>query len=127
MRLVVDMNLSPRWATWLSERGHDAVHWSNVGAPDAPDADIMGWAAGHARIVLTHDLDFGDILAATGGAAPSVVQIRAADLAVERFASLVAHALDAASGELARGALVTVDAGRLRIRLLPLDLVRPEP
>lgn len=77
--------------------------------------------------MLTHDLDFGDILAATGGAAPSVVQIRAADLAVERFGSLVARALDAASDELARGALVTVDAARLRIRLLPLDLVRPEP
>ena len=36
----------------------------------------MDYARAHHFVVLTHDLDFGSILAATKGAKPSVVQIR---------------------------------------------------
>lgn len=64
MKLVVDMNLSPAWVALLESAGHSAVHWSSVGPPNAPDMEIMGWAADHGAIVLTHDLDFSTILAA---------------------------------------------------------------
>ena len=36
----------------------------------------MGFARVNGYVVLTHDLDFGAILAATHGNKPSVVQIR---------------------------------------------------
>lgn len=39
------MNLSPLWVEFLAEHGMDAFHWSTVGRPDAPDADLMLWAA----------------------------------------------------------------------------------
>ncbi len=66
MKLLVDMNLSPRWTLLLAGNGFDASHWSAVGAPDAPDAEIMAFARSGDHVVLTHDLDFGAILAATG-------------------------------------------------------------
>jgi predicted nuclease of predicted toxin-antitoxin system len=44
MRFLVDMNLSPDWIAYLNDRGHDAVHWSSVGAPDAEDLEIADWA-----------------------------------------------------------------------------------
>ena len=28
MKLLVDMNLSPRWVPFLLDAGHEAVHWS---------------------------------------------------------------------------------------------------
>lgn len=31
MKLLIDMNLSPKWAGFLAAAGHDAVHWSSVG------------------------------------------------------------------------------------------------
>jgi predicted nuclease of predicted toxin-antitoxin system len=37
----------------------------------------MAYALANNFVVLTHDLDFGTILAATQGNKPSVVQIRA--------------------------------------------------
>jgi len=40
----------------------------------------MAYARTHDFVVLTHDLDFGAILAATHGDKPSVVQIRAEDV-----------------------------------------------
>ncbi len=76
MKLLVDMNLSPRWIAHLVESGWEAVHWSTVGKGNASDSEIMAYAAENDCIVLTHDLDFSAILAATHGQKPSVVQIR---------------------------------------------------
>jgi predicted nuclease of predicted toxin-antitoxin system len=62
MKLLVDMNLSPRWALFLAASQVEAVHWSRVGAVTAPDTEIMAYAREHGYIVLTHDLDFSAIL-----------------------------------------------------------------
>jgi hypothetical protein len=65
MRILLDMNLSPRWGPVLKDLGHECRHWSDIGDPRATDATIMAWARSHDQVVLTHDLDFGAILAAT--------------------------------------------------------------
>ena len=54
---------------FLNGQGIQATHWSDIGAGNASDATIMAYAAETAAIVLTHDLDFGGILAATFAAA----------------------------------------------------------
>jgi predicted nuclease of predicted toxin-antitoxin system len=120
MRLLIDMNLSPRWVEFLSEHGIQAMHWSKVGASDASDATIMAYAAETVAVVLTHDLDFGGILAATRGSKPSVVQIRADDVSPEAIGQAVVRALGQVADDLERGALLTAEPGRDRLRLLPL-------
>jgi predicted nuclease of predicted toxin-antitoxin system len=37
MKLLVDMNLSPKWCSVLQAEGWDTVHWSDVGTASAPD------------------------------------------------------------------------------------------
>jgi predicted nuclease of predicted toxin-antitoxin system len=86
----------------------------------APDTDLMAYARDHDMIVATHDLDFGTILAATGGEKPSVVQIRATDTRPETIAMVVIAALTQLAPELDAGALATIDTARTRGRLLPL-------
>lgn len=76
MKLLLDMNLSPRWAELLRQAGHDAVHWSTVGQATAEDQALMAWARTHGYVVVTNDLDFGAILAATQAEGPSVLQMR---------------------------------------------------
>ena len=76
LKLVIDMNLSPEWASELTNRGWPAVHWSVVGDPAAKDAVIMAWAVRHDHVVFTHDLDFGTTLALTHATGPSVLQLR---------------------------------------------------
>jgi predicted nuclease of predicted toxin-antitoxin system len=44
MKILIDMNLSPLWVEALRQGGHDAVHWSQVGDPGAPDRVLMEWA-----------------------------------------------------------------------------------
>lgn len=114
------MNLSPRWVGRLADAGIEAAHWSTLGANNAPDAEIMAYASANAYVVLTHDLDFSAILAATHGEKPSVVQIRADDVSPDVIGKQVIGALRQMASELAEGALLTVDVNRTRLRLLPL-------
>lgn len=120
MKLLIDMNLSPSWTTLLANAGHEAEHWSAVGAPDAPDATIMTFARTNGFVVLTHDLDFGAILAATREDRPSVVQIRADNISPDAIGEVVVKALHSMTNELEAGALLTVDPTRMRLRLLPI-------
>lgn len=120
MKILVDMNLSPGWVDFLVEAGFEAVHWSKVGASDANDRDVMQWAATYGHIVLTSDLDFGAILAATQGRRPSVLQLRSDLLTPEFIGPSVLAAIHQAQQELSNGALVSIDAARARFRLLPL-------
>lgn len=121
MKLLIDMNLSPRWASLLINAGFNAIHWSVLGAYNATDSEIMAYAKAHDYIVLTHDLDFSAILAATQGKKPSVVQIRADDVNPDAIGKQVIAALRQMSTELVDGALLTVDTSRTRVRLLPLQ------
>ncbi|HWR88308.1 MAG TPA: DUF5615 family PIN-like protein [Acidiferrobacterales bacterium] len=121
MKLLVDMNLSPRWIGVLVDVGIEAAHWSTLGASSAPDSEIMAYAKAHDYVVLTHDLDFGAILAATHGEKPSVVQIRADDVSPDVIGTQVVAALRQMASELEEGALLTVDPNRTRLRVLPLQ------
>ena len=120
MKLLVDMNLSPRWVATLTAAGFEAAHWSTLGKGDAPDAAIMDYARANGFVVLTHDLDFSAILAATHGERPSVVQIRADDVSPDVVSKQVILALRQMASELEEGALLTIDPNRTRIRVLPL-------
>ena len=122
MKLLVDMNLSPRWIDLLVDAGIEAAHWSTLGENNAPDSEIMAYANANDYVVLTHDLDFSAILAATHGKKPSVVQIRAEDVSPDVIGLQVIAALRQMASELADGALLTVDPNRTRMRLLPFQL-----
>ncbi|MGE0008103.1 MAG: DUF5615 family PIN-like protein [Parvibaculaceae bacterium] len=120
MKLLIDMNLSPDWVAVLTCADFEAHHWSTVGAADASDREIMAYARTNGHVVITHDLDFGSILAATGGDGPSVIQIRADDTSPGAIGGAVVRALCQMVAELIGGALLTIEPGRTRMRLLPL-------
>jgi predicted nuclease of predicted toxin-antitoxin system len=80
----------------------------------------MRWAAENDHIVLTNDLDFGAILAATHGTKPSVVQIRGDLLLPHEIGGAVVRAIHQARQELLEGALISIDVAHARLRILPL-------
>lgn len=121
MKLLVDMNLSPRWVAYLGEAQFHSEHWSNVGSAQAADAEIMAYAAEHDYVVLTNDLDFGAILAATHRGKPSVIQVRSRNLDPGFIGATVVQALLQLEAELRAGALLTVEEASTRVRLLPLN------
>ena len=125
VKLLIDVNLSPKWAPVLSGLGWPAVHWSAIGDPRASDDAIMAWARQNDHVVFTHDLDFGAMLALTGASGPSVLQVRSQDVLPEHLADVVAAALRQHGADLASGAVVVVDKTRARVRILPIRTPSP--
>lgn len=114
------MNLSPDWCGILRAQGWQALHWSEVGEPRAPDREVMAYAAEHQYVVFTHDLEFSAMLAATQALAPSVVQMRGQDTLSSDFRNLVFTSLREYQSVLESGAIVVIEPLRARARILPL-------
>lgn len=121
MKILIDMNLSPDWTAVLTAENIEAVHWSSVGKPSAPDEEIMRYARENGYAVFTHDLDFGAMLALTRAESPSVLQIRAQDVLPKSIGQTVITILHKYQNELEQGALIVFDKSRERIRILPLE------
>jgi predicted nuclease of predicted toxin-antitoxin system len=120
VNFLVDMSLPPSWVGALQDAGWTAIHWSKVGRGAADDAEIMEYAARHGQIVLTHDLDFGTLLALTGASGPSVVQLRSPGVLPRQIGTITVAAIRQFEPELSRGALLTVDVQSARVRILPI-------
>ena len=61
------------------------------------------------------------MLASSSAEGPSVIQIRAADLRPQALAPLLIETIGLLRTELEAGALVTLEAARMRVRVLPLN------
>ena len=120
MKFLVDANLSPRVAELLTLAGHDAVAVRDIGLGAATDEDILEHAATDGRILISHDSDFGALLAFRRLSRPSLILIRSSDpLSPEQHAALVLGNLSTIADELTAGAIVVFARGHLRTRRLP--------
>lgn len=79
MKLLLDMDLAPRIAAFLSGLGHDEVHLRDRGLEKSPDSEVVKLAEFEQRVVVTFDLDYPRIIcpAAIGKAIHHFVPIRA--------------------------------------------------
>jgi len=120
MKILVDMNLSPDWVEVFTRHDLSAVHWSTVGDPHAEDPVLMEWARENDYVVFTHDLDFGTLLALTQAESPSAIQVRTQDVSPHYLEAMVISALNKYESLLEEGALIVLDEGKSRVRILPL-------
>ena len=121
MKFLVDANLSPRLAELLRAAGHDAVAVRDLLLSSAPDVVILDRALSDDRIVISHDTDFGTLLAMRRLTRPSFILIRSSDpVTTDEIARLLLTNLDVMAEDLHAGAIVTFARGRLRSRRLPL-------
>jgi predicted nuclease of predicted toxin-antitoxin system len=121
VRFLVDANLSPGVADRLRLAGHDAVAVREIGLQDADDDTILDAALADDRVVVSHDTDFGTLLALRRASKPSFVLIRSADpLTTTQILELLLSNLDVMADDLDAGAIVTFARGHLRSRRLPI-------
>ena len=120
LKLLIDMNLSPRWVEALADVGIEARHWSTVGDGAASDREVFQWVRQHGFVLLTHDLDFSRILALAGSRSPSVILLRTQRLMPSDSATMLINVLRRLTAEIEEGAVVVVSPDNYRVRLLPL-------
>lgn len=121
MKILVDMNLSPRWRETLQASGYEAVWWRDVGPENPPDEVLFAWARERGYTVLTADLDFGHLLSLTGEDGPSVILLRLPYTEPPEALPPVLEVLRRFPGALERGALAVIGPEKTRLRLLPLQ------
>lgn len=120
MKFLADMGISQTTVKWLKGQGFYAVHGRNLNMHRASDPEILEKAKNDKCIVLTCDLDFGEILSASGEAFPSVIILRLEDETPEHVNKRLTQVLPESTEALLKGAIVVVEEGRHRIRRLPV-------
>ena len=113
------MGVSQSTVRALRDAGHDAVHLHERGLQRLADDAVMDLARREARVVLTFDLDFGDLLALGLLDSPSVVIFRLSDETPASVNPKLAEVLERCEAPLTGGAVVVVEDTRYRVRALP--------
>jgi predicted nuclease of predicted toxin-antitoxin system len=120
MRFLADTGLAQSTVAFLRAEGHDAVHLRDQGLQQSEDIEIVQKARAEGRVILTHDLDFGRIVALGGTRVPSVITLRLSDMRPNQVNQYLIAVLERFTEQLEMGALVSVTDGGIRVRSLPI-------
>jgi len=120
MRFLADMGVALRIVERLRAQGHDIIHLREEGLHRIPNGAIFDKAAAERRILLTFDLDFGEILALSGGRSVSVVLFRLHNTRTPHVLARLEKVLKDSGRALEQGAVVVIEESRHRVRRLPL-------
>jgi predicted nuclease of predicted toxin-antitoxin system len=123
MKFLADMGISPRSASFLRGLGYDAIHPHDEGIDRLSDANILARARTEGRIVLTHDLDFGELVAASKAQLPSVVTFRLRNMAADHVNRYLEIIVANYQERLEAGAVISVTERQIRVRTLPINRV----
>lgn len=119
MRFLADMGVSQQIVEWLRNHGHDATHLRDEGLQKLPDSNIFSKAYSEGRVILTFDLDFGEIAALSGGRIVSVILFRLHNTRTPHVIQRLESALKFPR-DLELGAVIIVEEMRCRVRRLPI-------
>jgi predicted nuclease of predicted toxin-antitoxin system len=120
MRFLADMGVDVRLVRWLRDQGHDATHLRDEGLHRLPNGEIFEKAVSEQRVILTFDLDFGEIAALSRGRPVRVILFRLHNTRTPHVIARLASVLQASAAALEQGAVILVEESRHRIRFLPI-------
>ena len=127
MKFLADVGISMSTVRALRHEGHDAVHLSDEGLQRLSDKQIIQKARKEARIILTFDLDFGDLLASGLADSPSVIIFRLRDETPSSVVPKLMQVLGQRGKDLERGAVAVIEDTRYRLRGLPIGDAGGDP
>ena len=120
MRFLADAGISPRTVEFLKQLGHEAIHVRTLGLQRAADSELVARARADLSVILTFDLDFGEVLALGVLDKPSVIIFRLADERPDSVNQRLSIVLAERVKALESGALILVEDARYRVRKLPI-------
>jgi predicted nuclease of predicted toxin-antitoxin system len=114
MKLLLDSCVWGGAKSQLQTAGHDAL-WTGDLAQDPGDEDILDQAFKEQRVLITLDKDFGEL--AIRRNLPHCGIVRLVNIRGLQQGAICQQVLTQYADELNRAAIITVEAGRVRIRL----------
>lgn len=120
IRLLANMNISPKTVDALQGQGWDIVRVSELLPVNATDEEILEPARREGRVVVTQDLDFSALLALGGYDRPGLVTLRLSVSDPEVITERLLKVLPQVEDELKEGCATTEDTS-VRVRKLPIE------
>jgi predicted nuclease of predicted toxin-antitoxin system len=116
LRFLADMGVATRVTEWLRRAGHDVRHLRDEGLYRLPDGDVFRKAAAEQRVILTFDMDFGELFALSGERQASVILFRLHNTRSDHLVERLSVVLRESSRALEQGAIIVVEESRHRVR-----------
>jgi predicted nuclease of predicted toxin-antitoxin system len=113
VRLLLDTCVWGKAADELRSAGHDAV-WAGEWSDDPGDAEILARAHTDGPVLVTLDKDFGELVIVQGIRHSGLLRI--VNTSARKQGNAILDVLSRYGAELERGAVVTAEPGRVRIR-----------
>lgn len=123
MKFLLNVNIPPSLCELLDNQGHTSRHISLVGKATAKDTEIIEIAKENNETIITHDLDYGSLLAFSNESKPSVIIFRVHQLSKEICFNLIQENWKNIENFLESGAIVIIEQESLRIRALPIKKI----
>ncbi len=116
MRFLIDADL-PRLESELERFGYISIDSRDVGLADAPDEEILDYAKTHKLIILTRDLEFGNIKENPVGSNSGIVVFRYPYFFVRRqIKNMVSNFLSKINHNNLENSLTVVKLNQFRIK-----------
>ncbi len=92
MKFLIDNQLPPKLAQWLTSQGHSGIHVQDVDMADRRDIDILEFAVRNGMVLVSKDEDFFHLALSMPGKA-RVVWVRLGNCRIRPLLSAFTKAL----------------------------------
>ncbi len=116
LRFKLDENIPGEAVALLREAGHDVRTILDQGLGGRPDDDVSRVCRDEARVLVTLDLDFGDIRTYPPADHAGIWVLRPATQSVDAMRDLIRRALALTANEQVSRRLWVIEPSRLRIK-----------
>jgi len=120
MDFLLNVNMTPSLMPLLTTDGHNCRHVVSIGKGAASDHEIVDIANLNHEVIITHDLDYGTILAFSGQNKPSVIIFRIHNVGPLIFYNLIRNNWDKIENPLTEGAIVIFEPATVWVHRLPI-------
>lgn len=105
MKFIVDAQLPPALARFLTGLGEEAIHVLDAGLLEANDSEIWDFALNHDWIIISKDEDF-PFRAAMIQSPPRIIWVRVGNCSKQRLIDIFSTYWDSIKAEFNAGALL---------------------
>ncbi|HEX7668670.1 MAG TPA: DUF5615 family PIN-like protein [Polyangiaceae bacterium] len=111
MKLIADVNISPRVVEHLRDAGHDAIRITELMDARSSDEEVLAKSAEQGAVLVSRDQDFSALVALSGAPGPSLLNVRLSSVDPRVLADSILTVLREAADELATRQRTDADDG----------------
>lgn len=120
MKFLLDVNIHRELGNLLLSSGHQSRHAADVGFATTSDRMILEEAKKKGEVIMTHDLDYGNLLAFSGEMSSSVIIFRTRNIHPVNLHHCILKYWSEIESPLSSGSIVIIEDAAVRIRKLPI-------